>query len=92
MGFPLPTLFAWAAALSEFAGGLLVAIGLLTRPAAFFAACTMAVAFFVRHGDQPFLEGERAFLFLTAFLAILVAGAGRYAVDALLYRRTTSYS
>lgn len=49
LGFPLPTFFAWAAALSELAGGLLVALGLATRVAAGFAAFTMTVAAFVRH-------------------------------------------
>jgi len=49
LGFPAPGLFAWAAALAEFAGGLLVALGLGTRIAAGFAAATMAVAAFVRH-------------------------------------------
>ncbi len=49
LGLPMPVLFAWAAALSEFVGGLLVAAGLMTRAAAFFAACTMATAGFVRH-------------------------------------------
>jgi putative oxidoreductase len=49
MGFPAPLLFAWAAALAEFAGGLCVAFGLFTRWAAAFAACSMFVAAFVRH-------------------------------------------
>jgi putative oxidoreductase len=49
LGFPLPGLFAWAAALSEFAGGLCVALGLGTRVAAAFVAFTMAVAAFLRH-------------------------------------------
>jgi putative oxidoreductase len=49
MGFPLPTVFAWAAGLSEFAGGLAIALGLFTRWAAAFAAFTMFVAGFVRH-------------------------------------------
>ena len=49
MGFPLPLLFAWAAALAEFAGGLSVALGLFTRWAAVLAACAMFVAAFVRH-------------------------------------------
>ena len=49
LGFPLPVVFAWAAALSEFAGGLFVAVGLGTRVAAGFAAFTMAVAAFGRH-------------------------------------------
>ena len=49
LGFPLPGVFAWAAALSEIAGGLLLALGLGTRIAASFAAFTMFVAAFFRH-------------------------------------------
>ena len=49
LGFPLPALFAWAAALAEFLGGLCVALGLGTRVAAAFAAFTMFVAAFLRH-------------------------------------------
>jgi putative oxidoreductase len=45
----MPGVFAWAAALAEFAGGLAVAFGLATRPAAGVAAFTMAVAAFGRH-------------------------------------------
>lgn len=50
LGFPLPTLFAWILAFAEFGGGLLVAFGLFTRTAAFFAAFAMFVAVFIRHG------------------------------------------
>ncbi|NKB87693.1 MAG: DoxX family membrane protein [Acidobacteria bacterium] len=49
LGFPMPVLFAWAAALSEFAGGILVGLGLFTRWAALFAAFTLSVAVFWRH-------------------------------------------
>jgi putative oxidoreductase len=49
LGFPYPTVFAWAAALSEMVGGLLIAVGLLTRVAATFAGITMFVAAFLRH-------------------------------------------
>jgi len=49
MGFPMPVLFAWAAGLAEFAGGLAMALGLFTRWAALLAGCTMFVAAFVRH-------------------------------------------
>jgi putative oxidoreductase len=49
MGFPLPVLFAWAAALSELVGGIAVALGLYTRWAAALAGLTMFVAAFVRH-------------------------------------------
>ncbi len=49
LGFPMPGLFAWAAGLAEFAGGLFVAFGLFTRVAASFSAFTMLVAGFLRH-------------------------------------------
>ena len=49
LGFPLPALFAWSAALAEFLGGLCVALGLGTRVAAASAAFTMLVAAFLRH-------------------------------------------
>lgn len=84
LGFPLPVLFAWAAALSEFAGGLLVAVGLLTRPAALFVAITMSVAFFVQHGADPFSDKELAFVFLIWAVGMLLTGPGRYSVDARL--------
>ena len=94
MGFPLPAVFAWAAALSEFLGGLLIAIGLLTRPASIFVAFTMAVAFFVTHGGALTGEGngEQAFAYLVVTLALAVAGAGRFSIDAQINRRTTTYA
>ena len=49
LGFPWPLFFAWAAAIAEFGGGLLVAAGLFTRVAAASAAIAMAVATFMRH-------------------------------------------
>jgi len=49
MGFPLPLVFAWAAALAELVGGLAMAAGLFTRWAAASAAATLFVAAFVRH-------------------------------------------
>lgn len=84
MGFPLPVVFAWAAALSEFAGGLLIAIGLLTRPAAAMLAITMGVAALVAHAADPFQKKELALLYMAASLALVFIGSGRYAVDAFL--------
>jgi putative oxidoreductase len=49
MGFPMPLLFAWAAALAELVGGLALALGLFARWAAALAGLTMLVAAFVRH-------------------------------------------
>lgn len=87
LGFPLPGLFAWAAGLAEFAGGLLLVVGLLTRPAAFFVLFTMGVAFFLQHGADPFASKEKAFLFGAVAICLLLTGAGRFSLDALLRRR-----
>ena len=49
LGFPMPVAFAWAAALTEVVGGLLIAVGLATRVSAAFAAFVTGVAAFLRH-------------------------------------------
>lgn len=49
LGFPVPVLFAWAAALTEFAGGLMIGLGIFTRQAAALGAVTMTVAAFGVH-------------------------------------------
>ncbi len=54
MGFPLPTLNAWAATLAELVGGILVATGTFFRPAALSVAITMFVAAFVVHAENGF--------------------------------------
>jgi putative oxidoreductase len=82
LGFPLPVFFAWSAGIAEFLGGLCLAIGLLTRPASLLIAFTMAVAFFLRHADDPFGSKEKAFLFGGIALLYLFTGAGRFSTDA----------
>ena len=87
MGFPAPMVFAWAAGMSEFVGGLLIAAGLMTRPAALFAGITMFVAAFIRQAGDPFADIEKALLFLAAMVLFMLAGAGRFSLDALLRGR-----
>lgn len=84
MGFPAPALMAWAAALAEFAGGILLAIGLLTRPAALVVTIHFLVVFFHVHRADPFGDKEPALMFLMVALTLLFTGAGRYSVDALI--------
>lgn len=81
MGFPMPEIFAWAAALSEFAGGLCVALGLFTRPAALLIFLTMGVAAFIRHGADPFQKKELALAYWTFAGAVIGLGAGRFSLD-----------
>jgi len=90
LGFPLPEFFAWAAGSSEFFGGLLLAIGLLTRPAAFFILITMITAAFGRHAADPFSDKELALTFGFMALCFLLLGGGRYAIDAIIQRRKTN--
>ncbi len=87
MGFPAPVLFAWMAGLAEFAGGLLVALGLLTRINSFFAAFTMFVAGFIVHGADPFGTKELSLLYLVAFLVFMIRGGGRYSLDHLIFKK-----
>lgn len=84
MGFPLPIVFAWVAALSEFFGASLVALGLATRPAALFVTCTMSVAAFIRHGADEFQKQEMSLLYGAVFLLFTILGAGRLSIDSLI--------
>ena len=87
MGFPLPAVFAWAAGSSEFIGGLLLALGLFTRPSAFFLTATMAVAAFIRHADDPFSGKEKALLFMVIFIFLLISGSGKFGIDNLFRKK-----
>lgn len=90
MGFPAPHVFAWAAGLSESVGGMLLAVGLVARPAAGFILATMLVAAFVKQAGDPFLERELAMLYAAVALMFLAAGPGRYSLDGLIARHRAS--
>jgi len=90
MGFPLPEFFAWAAALSEFLGGICIALGLFTRPAAFFVFITMAVAAFIKHGADPFKRKELALAYWTIAGALIFLGSGKFSLDYWIQKKKTS--
>lgn len=81
---PLMGLFGVAGVL-EFVGGLLILVGLFTRPVAFLLAGQMAVAYFMAHApSSPFPainHGEPAILFCFIFLYLSVAGPGAWSID-----------
>jgi putative oxidoreductase len=90
-GFPqaapdAPAFILYVAGPIEFIGGLLVAIGLFTRWAAFLCAGLMASAYWIAHGMRHILpllnEGELAALYCFVFLFISAHGAGRWSMDA----------
>ena len=76
----------------EFFGGLLILIGLFTRPVAFVLCGFMAVAYFMAHASQgnpllPLLNGgELAVMYCFVFLYFVFAGAGEWSVDAVMQR------
>lgn len=86
---PLFTLY-WFAGGIEFVGGLLVALGLLTRPAAFIMSGEMAFAYFISHAPNGFFpilnRGDGAILYCFIFLYLAFAGGGPWSLDALLLR------
>lgn len=77
-----------AAGVIEFAGGILIAVGLLTSIVAFICSGEMAVAYFKQHvpgGMWPIMnKGELAVLFCFVFLYIASRGAGILSIDTLL--------
>lgn len=88
LGFPQPGAFAWAAALAEFAGGLLLAAGLVTPVASLSIVITMAVAAFMAHGPNPFAnlkDSELALAYLMMSFAIFVNGPGAFALDNAIF-------
>ena len=71
----------------ELVGGVLILLGLFTRPAAFILSGEMAVAYFMAHAPGGFLpilnQGELAVLYCFVFLYFSVAGAGAFSIDAM---------
>lgn len=88
LGFPSPELFAWLAAFAEFGGGILLALGLLTRPIAAFIAIHFVIVAFLAHAGDPFGRRELPLFFLFTGVMFMLTGAGRYAVDALIRGRS----
>jgi putative oxidoreductase len=82
LGFPAPLWFAWLALLSEFFGGMLMALGLLTRLMALLNAVTTGVAAFWHH-EHPTGDGLPALALFVMTTAVLAAGPGRFSLDAL---------
>ncbi len=88
-GFPeaneMPDWIRYIAGPIELGGGLLVMIGLFTRPAAFLTSGQMAAAYFIGHASGGLLPiqngGELAALYCFVFLHIATRGAGKWGLD-----------
>lgn len=81
----------WIAGVLELGGGVLLALGLFTRPVAFVLSGMMAVAYWMAHAPQSVYPiqngGELAIMFCFAFLYIAAVGGGPWAADAVLRKR-----
>lgn len=95
LGFPappqsgMPPLFSlfWIGGVLELAGGLLLLVGLFTRPVAFVLSGEMAVAYWMFHAPRnvyPLLNaGDASILYCFVFLYLVAAGPGPWSLDAL---------
>ncbi len=87
-GAPAMLSMMWVAGVVELGAGLLIALGLFTRFAAFIAAGQMAVAYFKVHNPQGFFPsmngGELAALYCFVFLMFAAVGGARYSLDHLI--------
>ena len=93
LGFPaglpfidkMPAGLALRTGTMELVGGVLITIGLFTRPVAFILSGFMAAAYFMAHFPMSFFPaidfGEPALLYCFIFLFIAAAGPGRWAID-----------
>jgi len=89
---PVPGIFQFLAALSEFGGGIAWIIGLVVPLASFGMLCTMVVATFMHaviNGDPFVGKGgpsyELALLYLCISVLFIAAGPGKFSVDAKVF-------
>lgn len=100
LGFPPTEMFAtspepmtlmWFAGILEFGGGVLLALGLFTRPVAFILSGMMAVAYWMAHATQSLYPvqngGDAAILFCFIFLYIAAAGGGPWSADRIVFKK-----
>jgi putative oxidoreductase len=89
-GPPLFSLLGLAGVLELF-GGILLLLGLFTRPVAFVLSGQMAVAYWMAHAPRAFYPvlngGDAAILFCFVFLYLVAAGPGAWSLDNAIRHR-----
>lgn len=75
------------AVFAEVVCAALLILGLATRFAAIPLLITMLVAIFVVHAADPFARQELPLLYASIYLVILIAGAGKFSIDNLIFNK-----
>ena len=85
-GFPAVFSLLWVGGVLELVGGLLLLLGLFTRPVAFVLSGEMAVAYWMFHAPRNFYPtlngGDASILYCFVFLYLAAAGPGPWSLDA----------
>lgn len=74
----------YLAVFAEIGCAVFILLGLFTRIATIPLIITMAVAAFIIHGNDDFGTKEMSLIYLCSYIVILLSGAGKYSVDALI--------
>lgn len=83
-----PVFWGFMAAVTEFFGGILIAIGFLTRPAAMMLAFNMTIAVILKFSTGAGLGGaSQAIEVGIVFLSLILMGPGKYSIDARCQKR-----
>lgn len=78
-----PAFWGFMSASAEFFGGILIAVGLLTRPVAMMLAFNMVVAVVLKFSTGAGMAGaSQAIEVGIVFLSLILIGPGRYSIDA----------
>lgn len=92
-GLPAVGTLGWIAGVIELVGGVMLLLGLFTRPVAFILSGQMAFAYFIAHAPRGLFPistngngGELAIVYCFLFLFLVAAGAGAWSLDAALRR------
>jgi putative oxidoreductase len=98
LNIPLPALNAHFVSGLEFFGGILLILGLASRPIAFLLTCSMSVAYWTADREALFsifsnpekFYGADPYPFLFAVIVILAFGPGLFSLDALIAKKLRS--
>jgi putative oxidoreductase len=80
-GVPFPLFSAVLSVYAQFICGILVTIGLFTRPAGLVIAINFVFALLIAHRDTPFLATWQALMMLAGGLFLLFNGPGAFSLD-----------